>query len=120
MSSIERRAYLRYNVTVPVVLMDQSDREYQVATRDVSLGGMRIDCDAILFHKILPDGIQTAPGDLVIITAKFNNPKTDENFSVVCHVMGVLRLAESQYSIRLSFVDIDESKQDQLQRLLNK
>lgn len=120
MSSIERRAYLRYSVSVPVVLIDQNDREFQVATRDLSLGGMRIECDSILFHKILADGIQTAPSDLVMITAKFNNPKTNEEFLITSHVMGVLRLAESQFSIRLSFIDIKEIQQDQLQRLLNK
>ncbi len=120
MSSIERRAYLRYNVSVPVVLIDQDEREYKVSTRDISLGGMCIECDAILFHQILPEGIQTAPGDLVILTAKFTNAKTNEEITVACHVMGVLRLAESQFSIRLSFVDINEPQQDQLQRLLNK
>ncbi len=120
MSSIERRAYLRYNVSVPVVLLDQNEQQYQVSTRDISLGGMRIECESALLHKLLPEGIQTAPGDLVILTAKFTNTKTNEEFSIVSHVLGVLRLAESQFSIRLSFVDIDETQQDQLQRLLNK
>ena len=120
MSSIERRAYLRYNVSIPVVLVDQNEYEYKVSTRDISLGGMRVECESALLHKLLPEGIQTAPGDLVIATAKFNNAKTNEEFSIVGHVMGVLRLAESQFSVRFSFVDIDEMQQDQLQRLLNK
>ena len=120
MSSIERRAYLRYNISVPVVLTGSDGQEYNVSTCDISLGGMRIECESALFNKLLPDGIQTAPGDLVISTAKFVNEKTNEEFSIVSHVMGVLRLAESQFSIRFSFVDINETQQDQLQRLLNK
>jgi len=119
-SSIERRAYLRYNVSVQVILIDKDEREFQVSTRDISLGGMCIECDSMLFHELLPEGIQTAPGDLIILNAKFNNPKTNEEFIIASHAMGVMRRAESQYTIRLSFVDINEAQQDQLQRLLNK
>ena len=120
MSSIERRAYLRYNVSLPVVLVDQQGLEYQANTRDISLGGMRVECESALFNQILPEGIQTAPGDLVIMTSKFSNVKTDELFAIDSHVMGVLRLSESHFCIRFSFVDIDQVQQDQLQRLLNK
>ncbi|MDW3096415.1 MAG: PilZ domain-containing protein [Gammaproteobacteria bacterium] len=120
MSSIERRAYLRYNVSVPVTLVDQSGARFDVSTRDISLGGMRVECESALLTKLLPDGIQTSPGDLVILTSEFKNPKTDEVVSILSHVLAVLRLAESQFSIRFTFVDIDEVQQDKLQRLLNK
>lgn len=40
-----------------------------------------------------------------------------ETFSIVSHALGVLRLAESEFSIRFTFVDIYQA---QLQRLLNK
>tara|TARA_R110002096_G_scaffold196030_13_gene378694 strand:+ start:3495 stop:3857 length:363 start_codon:yes stop_codon:yes gene_type:complete len=120
MSSIERRAYLRYNVSVPVTLVDQKGTRFNVTTKDISLGGMRIECESAQLAKLLPEGIQTAPGDLVIMTAEFNNSKTDESISLISHALGVLRLAESQFSVRFTFVDIDEVQQDQLQRLLNK
>jgi c-di-GMP-binding flagellar brake protein YcgR len=120
MSSIERRAYLRYNVLIPATLVDQNGARYDVATRDISLGGMRVECESVLLTKLLPEGIQTAPGDLVIITSEFNNPKTNETISILSHVLAVLRLAESQFSIRFTFVDIDVEQQDKLQRLLNK
>jgi len=120
MSSIERRAYLRYNISVPVTLVDQEGVSYEVLTRDLSLGGMRVECESALLSKLLPEGIQTAPGDLAIMTAEFKNPKTDETVSIVSHALAVLRLAESQFSIRFTFVDIDEVQQDKLQRLLNK
>jgi len=120
MSSIERRAYLRYNVSISLSLVDKNGAKFEVSTRDISLGGMRIECESALLAQLLPDGIQTAPGDLVILTAEFENPKTNETFSIVSHVLGVLRLAESQFSIRLTFVDIDQVLQDKLQRLLNK
>ena len=120
MSSIERRAYLRYSITVPATLVDQNGARFEVTTRDISLGGMRVECESALLSKLLPEGIQTAPGDLVIMTAEFTNPKTNETVSIISHVLAVLRLAESQFSIRFSFVDIDENQQDKLQRLLNK
>ncbi len=120
MSSIERRAYLRYNVSVPVTLIDQHDSRFELSTRDISLGGMRVECESALLTKLLPEGIQTAPGDLAIMTAEFNNSKTGETVSILSHVLAVLRLAESQFCIRFTFVDIDEVQQDKLQRLLNK
>lgn len=120
MSSIERRAYLRYNVSVPVTLVDQSGSRFDVSTRDISLGGMRVECDSTLLARLLPDGIQTAPGDLVMMTSEFNNSKTNETVSIPSHVLAVLRLAESQFSIRFAFIDVDEVQQDKLQRLLNK
>jgi len=120
MSSIERRAYLRYNITVPVTLVDQKGSRFEVSTRDISLGGMRVECESALLAKLLPEGIQTAPGDLVIMTSEFKNAKTNESVSILSHVLAVLRLAESQFSIRFTFVDIDVVQQDKLQRLLNK
>ena len=120
MSSIERRAYLRYNILVPVVLVDQNGTKFEVSTRDISLGGMRVECESTLLSRLLPEGIQTAPGDLAIMTAEFKNIKTDETVSILSHALAVLRLAESQFSIRFSFVDIDVVQQDKLQRLLNK
>ncbi len=120
MSSIERRAYLRYNVSVALTLVDQHGSRFDVSTKDISLGGMRIECESALLAKLLPNGIQTAPGDLVIMTAEFKNPKTLETVSILSHALAVLRLAESQFSIRFTFVDVDEVQQDKLQRLLNK
>ena len=120
MSSIERRAYLRYNVSIPVELIDSLGTRFKTTTRDISLGGMRVDCESALLSQLLPNGIQTAPGDLVILTASFENPKTNEIIDIKSHVLGVLRLAESEFSIRFTFTDIDEVQQDLLQRLLNK
>ena len=54
------------------------------------------------------------------MTSEFKNAKTNESVSILSHVLAVLRLAESQFSIRFTFVDIDVVQQDKLQRLLNK
>ena len=120
MSSIERRAYLRYNVSIPVELIDQSGTKFKTSTRDISLGGMQVDCESALLAQLLPNGIQTAPGDLIVLTAVFQNSKTSEIIEIKGHVLGVLRLAESEFSVRFSFTDIDQVQQDMLQRLLNK
>tara|TARA_B110000238_G_C16096193_1_gene426191 strand:- start:229 stop:540 length:312 start_codon:yes stop_codon:yes gene_type:complete len=103
-----------------MTLVDQNGAKFEVSTRDISLGGMRVECESALLNKLLPEGIQTVPGDLVIMTAEFKNAKTGESVSIISHVLAVLRLAESQFSIRFTFVDIDEVQQDKLQRLLNK
>ena len=125
MSSIERRAYLRYNISIPVDLVNQDGVMFEVLTHDISLGGMCVACQSGMLVRLLPNGINTAPSDQVILKTIFRNThfkhaRTDEEIVLQSHVLGVMRLAESDFSIRFAFVDIDQRQQDQLQRLLNK
>ena len=120
MSSIERRAFLRYSVAVPVELINQYGATFKATTRDISLGGMKVDLESTMLNQLLPEGIQTAPSDQVVLNSNLYNPKTEQNINLQCHVLGVLRLSESEFSIRFSFLDVDEVQKDQLQRLLNK
>ena len=119
MSSIERRAFLRYKkkLTVRFTLADGSAIE--MTTRDISLGGMQVNCDSVLMNKVLPQGITTAPGDQVILPTEFKFSVSQETVSLRSHVLGVLRRAESEYSIRCAFVNVNQMQLDQLQRLLN-
>ncbi len=119
MSSIERRAFLRYKISIPVHLETSDGTLFDTVTRDISLGGMQVECDSAMLNRMLPGGIKTAPGDQVYLQAKFQFPDEDESILIRAHVLGVLRLAESEFSIRLSFNEIDPTQQDQLQRLLN-
>lgn len=119
MSSIERRAYLRYKISLPVSLETDDGSVFDTVTRDISLGGMQVECDATMLNRMLPQGIKTAPGDQVYVQAKLQFPDAAESVLVKAHALGVLRLAESEFSIRFSFTEIDAMQQDQLQRLLN-
>ena len=103
MSSIERRAYLRYNISIHVDLIDQHGTIFKATTRDISLGGMRVACESAMLTQLLPAGIKTAPGDQVILKTVFKNPKTEEELELQSHVLGVMRLAESDFCIRFSF-----------------
>ena len=119
MSSIERRAFLRYKIMLPVILESSDGAVFNTVTRDISLGGMQVECDTTMLSNMLPQGIKTAPGDQIYLQAKFQFSDNSESFLLKAHVLGVLRLAESEFSIRFSFVDVDQVQQDQLQRLLN-
>ena len=119
MSSIERRAFLRYKIALAVVLESNEGAILNVVTREVSLGGMQVKCDSTMLSKMLPQGIKTAPGDQVYLQAKLQFANASESISLKAHALGVLRLAESEFSVRFSFADVDQMQQDQLQRLLN-
>lgn len=119
MSSIERRAFLRYRKAIPVCLEASDGAVFDIVTRDISLGGMQIVCDSTMLNRMLSKGIKTAPGDQVFIQAKLQFPDPAESVLLKSHVMGVLRMAENEFSIRFSFVDTSSGQQDQLQRLLN-
>lgn len=119
MSSIERRAFLRYKIAIPISVETDSGIVINTKTREISLGGMQVVCDSNMLNKMLPEGIQTAPGDRVFVQATLNYSNQLESVSLRAHALGVLRLAESEFSVRFSFVDLDQMQQDQLQRLLN-
>ncbi len=119
MSSIERRAFLRYKISLPVRLSNKYGAFFNSVTREISLGGMQVICDATMLHQMLPNGIQTAPGDRVFLQAELKFPDSSESVLLNSHVQGVLRMTESEYFVRFLFIDIDQLQQDQLQRLLN-
>lgn len=119
MSSIERRAFLRYKMSIPVCLEASDGAVFDTVTRDISLGGMQVECDTTTLNRMLPQGIKTAPGDQVYFQAKLQFRDAAESVTIKTHVLGVLRLAESEFSIRFSFNEMDPVQQDQLQRLLN-
>ena len=119
MSSIERRAYLRYKLAVPVSVETDDGAVIYTMTREISLGGMQIACDTNMLNSMLPEGIQTAPGDRVFLQATLNYSNHLGSISLRAHALGVLRLAESEFSVRCSFIDLDQMQQDQLQQLLN-
>ena len=119
MSSIERRAYLRYKVSIPVCLEADDGAVFDAVTRDISLGGMQVECDTTMLNRMLPQGIKTAPGDQVYNRVKLKFPDEEETVVIDAHVLGVLRLAENEFSVRFSFVDLGPEQQDKLQRLLN-
>ena len=119
MSSIERRAFLRYKIAIPVSVETDSGVVINTMTREISLGGMQVACDSSMLNNMLPEGIQTAPGDRVFLQVTLNYSSHMEAVSLRAHALGVLRLAESEFSVRFSFVDLDQMQQDQLQRILN-
>ena len=124
MPSIERRAYLRYNLSIPVDLIDQDGAMFEVLTRNISLGAMCVACQSGMLIRLLPNGARTASSDEMILKTVFRNHKlnnigTDEEIVLQSQVLGVMRFTESNFSIRFAFVDIDQRQQDQLQRLLN-
>ncbi len=119
MSSIERRAYLRYKIRVSVFIQSSDGVQYETVTRDISLGGMQVECDASMLKNLLPKELETAPSDQVRLQVELNFSDSSESIPLNAQVQGVLRMAESEYSIRFSFIDVDQMQLDQLQRLLN-
>lgn len=118
MSFAERRAYLRYKKTIPVQLTDAEGLTYAAETSDISLGGMCLSCPKSVVNQVLPNGIKTEPGDKVILETQLSTPNS-EAIVLKSHVLGALRVAESVFYMRVSFVDLNQKQQDSLQKLLN-
>ena len=118
MSFAERRAFWRYKKIITVQLTDVDGVTYEAVTSDISLGGMCLSCPKSVVTQVLPNGIKTEPGDKVILDIQLNTLNS-EIISLKCHVLGALRIAESDFYIRVSFVDLNQKQQDSLQKLLN-
>ncbi|MEM8844347.1 MAG: PilZ domain-containing protein [Pseudomonadota bacterium] len=118
MSFAERRAYLRYKKSIPVKLTDMDGSTYDVVTHDISLGGMSLSCTKSVVTKILPNGIKTEPGDRIMLDAQLNMNSSDA-ISLRGHALSAIRIAESEFYIRVSFIELDEKQQDTLQNILN-
>lgn len=118
MSFAERRAYLRYKKSIPVQLTDADGVTYEAVTSDISLGGMCLSCPKGVVTQMLPNGIKTEPGDKVVLETQIDTPNS-ETMSLQGHVLGALRVAESDFYIRVSFIDLNQKQQDFLQKLLN-
>ena len=118
MSSIERRAYLRYKISLPVNLENSEGIFYETKTKDISLGGMQVECNGGMLYRLLPNGLKTSRAEEVALKAHIKADDKDGGVVVNTHVQGVLRLAESDYSLRLLFVDLNNEQKSQLEKLL--
>lgn len=118
MSSTERRAYLRYKISLPVRLENSEGMGYETKTKDVSLGGMQVECNGGMLHRLLPEGLKTSRADNIALTVYLQADNKEDEISINTYVQGVLRLAESDYSIRLLFIGLDDEQKSQLEKHL--
>jgi len=118
MSSIERRAYLRYKISIPVRLENGEGVLYETITKDLSLGGMQVECSGLMLHRLLPSGINTSRAEQIELKAHLQTENKDNPLVLNTIVQGVLRLAESTYSIRLLIADLDSEQKSHLSKLL--
>lgn len=119
MSSIERRAYPRYKIVVPVRLENNEGLFYETETKNLSLGGMQVECAGGMFYRLLPKGMNTSRADQLEFTVQLQTNDKDKPVLLTTHVQGVLRLSETNYLIRLLFINVGKETHSQLQELLN-
>lgn len=118
MSSIERRAYPRYKIALPVRLENSEGIFYETDTKDISLGGMQVECNGGMLYRMLPGGMNTSRADQVEINIQLKTKDKDKPLALTTYVQGVLRLAETDFLIRLLFIELNADQKSQLQALL--
>lgn len=118
MSSIERRAYPRYKIVLPVRLENSEGIFYETETKDISLGGMQVECNGGMFYRLLPNGMNTSRADRIEFSIQLKTENEDKPLSLTTHVQGVIRCAETNYLIRLLFIELTVEQKIQLQKLL--
>lgn len=118
MSSIERRAYPRYKIALPVRLENSEGIFYETETKNISLGGMQVECNGGMFNRMLPGGMNTSRADQVEFNIQLQIEDKDKPLALTTHVQGVIRLAETSFLIRLLFIELSSEQKSQLQTLL--
>ena len=108
MSLAERRAYKRYKCALPVYLQPADNDAYALRTVEISMGGLRIECDSLVMRALLPDGLKTIPGDRVLMRARLFLAEQEDPahlLEVQLHAVGATRLAENCFAVHFAFVD---------------
>jgi hypothetical protein len=118
MSFTERRAYPRYKINIPVRLENSEGLFYETETKDISFGGMQVECSGGMLYRLLPNGMNTSRADRIELIVQLHIKNEDKPLSLITHVQGVLRLAETNFLIRLLFVELNTEQKNQLQKLL--
>lgn|SRR6056297_1677365 len=118
MSFTERRAFPRYKIALPVRLENSEGIFYESETKDVSLGGMQVECNGGIFYRMLPNGVNTSRADQVEFTIHLQLADIAQPLVLTALVQGVIRVAETNFLIRLLFTELSGEQAEQLKSLL--
>lgn len=114
---MERRSFYRKSVDLPAELILSSGTRLEVRVRDVSGGGVQIQCDAFDSEAIAPGGNcldqSGRPIELLLLFAP-----SEKELNLSCRVIFVRRVSHDEYRIGLRYADMLQSDLVELEKLI--
>lgn len=110
----ERRAAARYRAKLPVEIEVNGYTIEEAVSSEVSLAGIRIDCEGPSAARILNRYIQVTPGENIAAKVNIKVPKnTGSAKKIHCctRVVSVSRASQVRYVVGLEFIEFKEGSQ---------
>ncbi len=99
---MERRSFFRKEVDIPAELILSSGTRLEVRVRDVSGGGVQIQCDAFDSEAIAPHGnCLNSSGRPIKLDLQF--APTGKELKLHCRVIFVRRISHDEFRIGLRY-----------------
>lgn len=110
----ERRAVVRYRAKLSVEVEVNGYTIEEAISSEVSLAGIRIDCEGPLAGRILNRYLQVTPGENIAAKVNIEVPKNAgivKNIYCSARVISVSRVSQVRYIIGLKFLEFKEDSQ---------
>jgi len=102
---MERRSFFRKEVDFPSELILSSGTRLAIRVRDISGGGVQIQCDAFDSETIAPDGHCLDPSGRPIELDLLVRPVSGQELILHCRVVFVRRVSHDEFRIGLRYSD---------------
>ncbi len=117
----ERRQSPRYNIELPVDLVQGNDNILSAMTRNISSNGLQIVCDSWATNKIEPRGIQSHSLRHLRFKVVADLPTKGDSLKlyVNCRIMSVQRLSQDEYVLSLAFIDFENGTESAIDKFID-
>ena len=115
-----RRRYARVAVDLTAYVQKEDGSDFAIKVRDLSEGGIGMDCDQAAAYALLP-AEQRTPGPVygVALKLRFKLPwSSDKNIDAHCNVAFFRRLAQDRFHFGLQFEDTESRGLDRLRHFV--
>ena len=117
----ERRQSPRYNLNIPVDLVQDNGNILSATTRNISSNGLQIVCDNWVTNEIEPRGIQSHSLSHLRFKIVADLPTTDNTIKLYanCRIMSVQRLSQDEYVLSLEFIDFENGTENAINKCID-
>ncbi len=117
----ERRQSARYEMNLPVDIVQESGNILSASTRNISSNGLQVVCDTWVTNEIEPRGIQSHSINHLRFKIVAQLPVEDTTMKLYanCRVVSVHRLSQDEYILSLVFLNFENGTEGALEKFIN-
>lgn len=112
------RRHPRIHTDILVTVRNQRGESGHSMIRNLSPGGMMIDCDPAFKAVVCQQQVRDPLVQPVEVQAEFQLPGETVVFRTACRLIYVRRMSQFEFNLGLRFIEVSEHQAEQLQRYL--